>query len=90
MHQSSDISLYQTVTILNTGHIHEVLATTPKSICIAISDGRWGGDGAKQFWVPRSLITVINYKPNPENPTFGIFEIELPLWFIQENKKKLV
>ena len=87
---SSSIAIYNSVTILNTSHSHEVMATTGKAIKIAINDGRWGGDGAKHLWVPRSIIAVINYY-EPEDPGFyPRFAIELPQWFITENKKKLV
>ena len=90
MKTSADIVLYSTLTILNTNHTHEVLATTPKALKIAINDGRWGGDGAKHLWVPRSVVTVIRHfdvSPDREVPHF---DVELPLWFVNENKKKLV
>lgn len=91
MKTSADISIYDSVTILNTTHTHEVLATSLKAIKVPIvQDGRWGGDGAKHIWIPRSLITVVK-RNNPIGlDMFYNYEIELPKWFIEENKKKLV
>lgn len=91
MKTSADIAIYNSVTILNTSRLHEVLATSTKALKLSIvNDGRWGGDGAKHLWVPRSLVTVVNYS-EPKDPGLSAhFDIELPQWFITENKKKLV
>lgn len=91
MKTSSDIAIYDSVTILNTSHTHEVLATSTKALKVSIvNDGRWGGDGAKHIWIPRSLVTIVRYQAPRGSELFYHFDIELPKWFIEENKKKLV
>ncbi len=84
-----ELLIHQYVRILNTGRTHEILATTNKAIDIAISDGRWGGDGARHLWIPRSLITQVNYTDAPDGSSFGTHDIEIVKWFIENNAKKL-
>jgi hypothetical protein len=86
---SQEFKPMQLAHIDNTGSILEIGAVTARAIMLKCDDGKWGGDGFKALWVPKSIITHRSFNDNRQNSQFGIHVISLPAWFANQHKNLL-
>lgn len=62
---------------------------TEKAILIECDDGRWASGGFKPLWIPKSIIYQMSFNDNKQNSQYGIHTVDLPDWFIYQNKNLL-
>jgi hypothetical protein len=79
----------QLLNILNVDNRYEIGAVTEKAIMVKCSDGKWIDNGSfVALWIPKSIINYVEFNDNRDNSQFGMHNITLPTWFINNNSKK--
>ena len=79
----------QLLRIENVNGVYEIGAVTEKAVMIKCDDGKWGGNGFKPLWMPKSIMQYIRFNDNRDNSQFGIHVVNVADWFVNKNSKLL-
>lgn len=85
----ADYKALQLLRVLNINSTYEIGAVSDKAIMIKCDDGRWGGNGYKPLWIPKSILSDLGVDDRKEVSQYGTHIANLPDWFINKNIKLL-
>lgn len=80
----------QLLMIENVNNYYPINKVTDKAILVECFDGKWIDNGTFiPLWIPISILKLRSVNDSKQNSQFGIHVVDLPEWFIRQNRKRL-